>query len=117
MRFPPFWANAIAESKNVLYDGMYINATNTDRRWENQTVVWNTDGIDTYRSDRITMKNWDVTCGDDCIAVKGVGAAFSSILEISLSECRTRPTLSREILYAEVGPVLPLGLWDNTHIW
>ncbi|KAF5334219.1 hypothetical protein D9611_014320 [Ephemerocybe angulata] len=50
---------------------MVVNATNTDPRWAGQTVVWNTDGIDTYRSDRITLRNWDVTCGDDCIAVKG----------------------------------------------
>lgn len=47
-------------------------------------------GIDTYRSDRVTLQNWDVrtrtaffntpkelteiqvTCGDDCLAIKGV---------------------------------------------
>jgi len=28
-------------------------------------------GIDTYRSDKIVMLNWDVTCGDDCLAIKG----------------------------------------------
>ncbi|TEB32081.1 pectin lyase-like protein [Coprinellus micaceus] len=71
IHFPPFWANAVAESSDILYDGMHINATNTNPEFFNQTVVWNTDGIDTYRSDKITMKNWDVTCGDDCIAVKG----------------------------------------------
>ncbi|TFK26877.1 pectin lyase-like protein [Coprinopsis marcescibilis] len=68
---PPFWANAVAESSNILYDGMYINATNLNPKYAGQNVVWNTDGIDTYRSDRITMLNWDVTSGDDCIAVKG----------------------------------------------
>ncbi|KAF6750979.1 pectin lyase fold/virulence factor [Ephemerocybe angulata] len=69
--FPPFWASTVAESERVVFDGMVVNATNTDPRWAGQTVVWNTDGIDTYRSDRITLRNWDVTCGDDCIAVKG----------------------------------------------
>ncbi|KAJ3542061.1 hypothetical protein NMY22_g3649 [Coprinellus aureogranulatus] len=71
IHFPPFWANAVAESSDVVYDGMYVNATNTNPEFFNQTIVWNTDGIDTYRSDRVTLKNWDVTCGDDCIAVKG----------------------------------------------
>ena len=31
-------------------------------------------GIDTYRSDNIKLLNWDVTCGDDCLAFKGVRA-------------------------------------------
>jgi len=26
----PFWCNAIAESEDVIYDGMYCNATNTN---------------------------------------------------------------------------------------
>jgi hypothetical protein len=44
IHFPPFWANAVAESSDILYDGMYINATNTNPEFFNQTVVWNTDG-------------------------------------------------------------------------
>ncbi|KAG6857489.1 hypothetical protein H0H87_002114 [Tephrocybe sp. NHM501043] len=27
---PPFWANTAAESSDIVYDGMYVNATNTD---------------------------------------------------------------------------------------
>lgn len=27
---PPFWSNTVAESTGVVYDGMYVNATNTD---------------------------------------------------------------------------------------
>ncbi|KAJ3565247.1 hypothetical protein NP233_g7759 [Leucocoprinus birnbaumii] len=68
---PPFWANAIAESSQVVYDGMLVNATNTESAFAGQNIVWNTDGIDTYRSSDITMLNWDVTSGDDCIAIKG----------------------------------------------
>ncbi|KAF9451095.1 glycoside hydrolase family 28 protein [Macrolepiota fuliginosa MF-IS2] len=68
---PPFWANTVAESTDVVYNGMLVNATNTDPAFAGQNIVWNTDGIDTYRSDKITMLNWDVTCGDDCIAIKG----------------------------------------------
>lgn len=36
------------------------------------SLVPNTDGIDTYRSDNISLLNWDITCGDDCLAIKGV---------------------------------------------
>ncbi|KAG6850358.1 hypothetical protein H0H93_014312 [Arthromyces matolae] len=30
----------------------------------------NTDGVDTFYSNRITFKNWTVTCGDDNISTK-----------------------------------------------
>ncbi|EGO01181.1 glycoside hydrolase family 28 protein [Serpula lacrymans var. lacrymans S7.3] len=68
---PPFWCNAVAESKNVVYDGMVCNATNTNPEFYGQNIVPNTDGIDTYRSDSVTLINWDVTTGDDCLAIKG----------------------------------------------
>ncbi|EPS96378.1 hypothetical protein FOMPIDRAFT_53762 [Fomitopsis schrenkii] len=67
----PFWCNAVVESQGVVYDGMYCNATNADPLYYNQNIVWNTDGIDTFRSDNITLINWDITLGDDCIAIKG----------------------------------------------
>jgi len=67
----PFWCNTVADSKNVVYDGMYCNATNTDPLYVGQNVVPNTDGINTYRSDNVTLLNWDITCGDDCLAIKG----------------------------------------------
>ncbi|KAH0581049.1 hypothetical protein H2248_012187 [Termitomyces sp. 'cryptogamus'] len=68
---PPFWSNAVAESSDIVYDGMFINATNTDPSFIGENAVPNTDGIDTYRSDKIALLNWDVTCGDDCLAIKG----------------------------------------------
>ncbi|KAI0697631.1 pectin lyase-like protein [Cerioporus squamosus] len=68
---PPFWCNAVADSRDVVYDGMTCVAENADERWFGQNIVWNTDGIDTYRSDNITMVNWDITSGDDCLAIKG----------------------------------------------
>ncbi|KAJ7847819.1 pectin lyase fold/virulence factor [Mycena olivaceomarginata] len=64
---PPFWCNCIAESQSVVYDGML----NTNPAFAGQNIVPNTDGIDTYRSDNISMFNWDITCGDDCLAIKG----------------------------------------------
>ncbi|KAL0946285.1 hypothetical protein HGRIS_012535 [Hohenbuehelia grisea] len=68
---PPFWCNTVAESRGVVYDGMYCNATNTDPQFAGQNVVPNTDGINTYRSSDVSLLNWDVTCGDDCLAIKG----------------------------------------------
>ncbi|EJC98108.1 pectin lyase-like protein [Fomitiporia mediterranea MF3/22] len=68
---PPFWCNCVANSKDVLYDGMICNATNTNPAFFGENITPNTDGIDTYRSDSITLRNWDVTCGDDCLAIKG----------------------------------------------
>jgi galacturan 1,4-alpha-galacturonidase len=35
----PFWCNAVAESREVVYDGMYCNATNTDPAWAGQKWV------------------------------------------------------------------------------
>ncbi|KZT00729.1 glycoside hydrolase family 28 protein [Laetiporus sulphureus 93-53] len=67
----PFWCNAIAESQDFVYDGMYCNATNTNPHYFYQNAVPNTDGIDTFRSDNIIMRNWDITLGDDCLAIKG----------------------------------------------
>ncbi|KAL1721440.1 glycoside hydrolase family 28 protein [Schizophyllum commune] len=68
---PPFWCNTVAESENVLYDGMKCNATNQDPDWAGQNIVPNTDGINTFRANNVTLRNWDVTCGDDCLAIKG----------------------------------------------
>jgi len=50
---------------------MFVNASNADPLFAGKNVVPNTDGINTYRSDKITMLNWDITCGDDCLAIKG----------------------------------------------
>ncbi|KAJ6605084.1 pectin lyase-like protein [Mycena sp. CBHHK59/15] len=67
----PFWCNCVAESKSVVYDGMLCNASNTDPAFAGMNIVPNTDGIDTYRSDDVSMLRWDITCGDDCLAIKG----------------------------------------------
>ncbi|TDL27845.1 pectin lyase-like protein [Rickenella mellea] len=68
---PPFWCNAVSQSTNVIYDGMKCNATNTNATFAGKNIVPNTDGIDTYRSTNVQLLNWDVTCGDDCLAIKG----------------------------------------------
>lgn len=62
--------------------------------------VVNTDGIDTYRSDRITIKNWVVQNGDDCVAFKG--SAFSTLHQ------PTTPNLTS--LIAEIQPTFSLAM-------
>lgn len=34
IRRPPFWANTIANSRDVVYEGMYVNATNEAAGYE-----------------------------------------------------------------------------------
>lgn len=68
---PPFWCNAVADSEDVVYKGITCNATNTNPTFAGQNIVPNTDGIDTYRSNNVALIDWDVTCGDDCLAIKG----------------------------------------------
>ncbi|KAJ7628775.1 pectin lyase fold/virulence factor [Roridomyces roridus] len=67
----PFWCNCVAESQSVVYDGMKCNASNANPAFAGTNIVPNTDGIDTYRSDNVSLLNWDITCGDDCLAIKG----------------------------------------------
>ncbi|KAE9400047.1 pectin lyase-like protein [Gymnopus androsaceus JB14] len=98
----PFWCNCVAESQDVVYDGMLCNATNTNPEFAGTNLVPNTDGIDTYRSDNVSLLNWDITCGDDCLAIKGNttnllarnitcnggnGIAFGSLGQPILSKC------------------------------
>ncbi|KAJ7173003.1 pectin lyase fold/virulence factor [Mycena crocata] len=67
----PFWCNCVSESQSVVYDGMRCNASNANPAFAGMNIVPNTDGINTYRTDNVSMLNWDITCGDDCLAIKG----------------------------------------------
>lgn len=60
------WTMATTWSENLLFEDIYVNNTSSS---EYSTL--NTDGIDTIYSDNITFNRWDVTCGDDSIALKG----------------------------------------------
>ncbi|KAI1342002.1 glycoside hydrolase family 28 protein [Xylariaceae sp. FL0016] len=61
-----FWHTFVAYSENITMTNLNMNATSATQ-WS--TV--NTDGIDTWNSKDVTIKNWVVTCGDDCISMKG----------------------------------------------
>jgi galacturan 1,4-alpha-galacturonidase len=60
------WTMTASLSKNLLFEDIYVNNTSNS---EHSTL--NTDGIDTIWSDNITLNRWDVTCGDDNVALKG----------------------------------------------
>ncbi|KAI6086946.1 glycoside hydrolase family 28 protein [Hypoxylon rubiginosum] len=61
-----FWHTFVAYSENVTMTNLDMNST-SNSQWS--TV--NTDGTDTWNSKDVFISNWTVTCGDDCIAVKG----------------------------------------------
>lgn len=79
----------VIHSENVLLQDIYVSNTNADG-----STSSNTDGANTIYSDNITFNRWNVTNGDDSIAVKanstniritnsdfytGLGIAFGSI--------------------------------------
>lgn len=59
------WTLSIMWSKNVLFDGVYINSTS-----HSGAPARNTDGADTLNSDSITFRNMYIRNGDDAIAIK-----------------------------------------------
>ncbi|KAK3906561.1 putative galacturan 1,4-alpha-galacturonidase A [Staphylotrichum tortipilum] len=78
-RMAQFWHTFIAHSQNVTMTNLDMNTFSTS----GQSSV-NTDGTNTWNSKDITISNWTVKCGDDCIAVKG----NSSNVHISNVVCR-----------------------------
>ncbi|SPO06272.1 uncharacterized protein DNG_08961 [Cephalotrichum gorgonifer] len=61
-----FWNTFIAHSQNITMTNIDMNSTSAS-----QWGTVNTDGTDTWNSRDVVLKNWTVTCGDDCISVKG----------------------------------------------
>ncbi|AEO63358.1 glycoside hydrolase family 28 protein [Thermothielavioides terrestris NRRL 8126] len=65
-RMAQFWHTFVAYSQNVTMTNLVMNTLSS-----NSYSSQNTDGTDTWNSKDITISNWTVTCGDDCIAIKG----------------------------------------------
>ncbi|KAK4155447.1 putative galacturan 1,4-alpha-galacturonidase A [Chaetomidium leptoderma] len=65
-RMAQFWHTFIAYSQNVTMTNLDMVTFSTN----GQSSV-NTDGTNTWNSRDITISNWTVKCGDDCIGVKG----------------------------------------------
>ncbi|CDO68598.1 hypothetical protein BN946_scf184996.g29 [Trametes cinnabarina] len=104
---PPFWCNAVADARDVVYDGMRCIAQNADATYFGQNIVWNTDGIDTFRADNITLRNFDITSGDDCLAIKGVKALEHSQI------ARERTNESTGIAFGSLGQYADLPDYVN----
>ncbi|KAL2196294.1 glycoside hydrolase family 28 protein [Corynascus similis CBS 632.67] len=65
-RMAQFWHTFVAHSENVTMTNLDMYTLSSNGRSSQ-----NTDGTDTWNSKNIFIANWTVTCGDDCIAVKG----------------------------------------------
>lgn len=63
---PQFWAAFVSRSYDVTMRNIKVSAIS-----HSQWFTVNTDGADTWNSDKVLLENWDVISGDDCIAAKG----------------------------------------------
>lgn len=54
---PQFWASIVINSTDVLYKDYYVNATQYNPEAMDKPLNWlqNTDGIDTFRSNNVTI--------------------------------------------------------------
>ncbi|KAL4794379.1 Exopolygalacturonase X-1 [Aspergillus venezuelensis] len=65
LRYSPQWYQLVANSSDVLFDGIDISGYSAS---ENEAK--NTDGWDTYRSHNIVIQNSVINNGDDCVSFK-----------------------------------------------
>ncbi|KAL1999933.1 hypothetical protein VTN02DRAFT_3789 [Thermoascus thermophilus] len=65
LRYSPQWYHFVANSSDVLFDGIDISGYSSSRN-----EAKNTDGWDTYCSDNIVIQNSVINNGDDCVAFK-----------------------------------------------
>ncbi|KAL5339596.1 pectin lyase fold/virulence factor [Aspergillus crustosus] len=65
LRYSPQWYQLVANSSDVLFDGIDISGYSSS---ENEAK--NTDGWDTYRSHNIVIQNSVINNGDDCVSFK-----------------------------------------------
>jgi len=65
MRNPPHWFNIIANSSDILISNMDLEAESL-----NNVQIANSDGWDTYRSDRIVIQDSVILNTDDCVSFK-----------------------------------------------
>ncbi|KAL2217000.1 exopolygalacturonase precursor [Thermoascus aurantiacus ATCC 26904] len=65
LRHSPQWYHLVANSSDVLFEGIDIAGYSSSGN-----EAKNTDGWDTYRSDNIVIQNSVINNGDDCVAFK-----------------------------------------------
>ncbi|KAI8625338.1 putative galacturan 1,4-alpha-galacturonidase C [Xylariaceae sp. FL1651] len=66
---PQLWSFNIMNGTDILVENLYVNATAT-KAPSGDNWVQNTDGFDTMDVQNVTLRNFEYTGGDDCIAVK-----------------------------------------------
>ncbi|KAF2432582.1 polygalacturonase [Tothia fuscella] len=66
---PTLWAFNIMGGKDIVVDGLHVNASATKSPW-GKNWVQNTDGFDTMDCHNVTLRNFVYQGGDDCIAIK-----------------------------------------------
>ncbi|KAJ5754171.1 uncharacterized protein N7511_008324 [Penicillium nucicola] len=65
LRYSPQWYHFVANSTDVLFDGIDISGFSSSKN-----VAKNTDGWDLYRSSNIVIQNSVINNGDDCVSFK-----------------------------------------------
>ncbi|CBF78078.1 hypothetical protein AN8761.2 [Aspergillus nidulans FGSC A4] len=65
LRYSPQWYQLVANSSDVLFDGIDISGYS-----KSENEAKNTDGWDTYRSKNIVIQNSVINNGDDCVSFK-----------------------------------------------
>ncbi|KKK21829.1 hypothetical protein P175DRAFT_0443178 [Aspergillus ochraceoroseus IBT 24754] len=65
LRYSPQWYHFVANSSDVLFDGLDISGYSTSKN-----TAKNTDGWDVYRSSNIVIQNSVINNGDDCVSFK-----------------------------------------------
>ncbi|KAF9880240.1 extracellular exo-polygalacturonase [Colletotrichum karsti] len=69
IRQPQFWAYNIMNGTNMYFENISSNATAT-KAPSRYNWVQNTDGFDTMDARNITVKGFEYSGGDDCVAIK-----------------------------------------------
>lgn len=65
LRYSGQWYNFVANSTDVVFDGLDISGYS-----QSKNTAKNTDGWDTYRSSNIVIQNSVINNGDDCVSFK-----------------------------------------------
>ncbi|KKA19006.1 Polygalacturonase [Rasamsonia emersonii CBS 393.64] len=65
LRYSPQWYHLVANSSDVLFDGIDISGFS-----KSNNTAKNTDGWDIYRSENIVIQNSVINNGDDCVSFK-----------------------------------------------
>ncbi|KAJ5557071.1 hypothetical protein N7494_000986 [Penicillium frequentans] len=65
LRYSPQWYHFVANSTDIVFDGIDISGYSKD-----SVTAKNTDGWDVYRSSNIVIQNSVINNGDDCVSFK-----------------------------------------------